>query len=130
MFAFAITLVLAAMVALGPATAAAQTAPGPPQGPEAVQLQPKEKEAAKSSEAAKPPGTEAKTAKEAEVLGPVVVTATKTAVPLSLSPFSTEVITGKAIEEKKVPSVREALRGARGLHVVGTGREGSQTSRS
>ena len=128
MFAFAITLVMAALVALGPATAAAQTTPGQTKGPEAVQLQPKEKEVAKSSEAAKPPGTEAQTAKKAEELGPVVVTATKTVVPLSLSPFSTEVITGQAIEEKQVPSVREALRGARGLHVVGTGREGSQTS--
>jgi len=128
MFALAITLVMAALVALGPATAAAQTAPGPTKGPEAVQLQPKEKEVAKSSEAAKPPGPEAKTAKEAEELGPVVVTATKTAVPLSLSPFSSEVITGQVIEEKQVLTVKEALRGARGLHVVQTGRGGGTTT--
>ncbi|MDV2504178.1 MAG: TonB-dependent receptor [bacterium] len=123
MFAFVFTLYLAAVVALAPLPAAAQSTAGPPQGgSETVESQVGAKESSEAPESSGPTG------EEAEELGPVVVTATKTAVPVSLSPFSTEVITGQDIEEKQVTSVKEALRTARGLHVVSTGREGAQTS--
>ena len=120
MFALAITLVMAALVALGPATAAAQTAPGLPQGPEAVQLQPKEKEVAKSSEAAKPPGPEAKTAKEAEELGPVIVTATRTPEPLWRVPAHVTVIRAEDIERSTAQDIPELLRHEAGIFVTKT----------
>jgi vitamin B12 transporter len=123
MFAFIVTLLMAVVIGLGPPTATAQTTTGPPEGSELVQPQ---TEAQESTEAAG--STEPSIGEEAEELGPVVVTATKTAVPLSLSPFSTEVISGRDVEENQVPSVKEALRGARGLHVVQTGRGGGTTA--
>jgi len=123
MFAFVFTLYLAAVVALAPLPAAAQSTAGPPQGgSETVESQVGAKESSEAPESSGPTG------EEAEELGPVVVTATKTAVPVSLSPFSTEVITGQDIEEKQVPTVKEALRTARGLHVVQSGRSGGTTS--
>ncbi len=123
MFAFVFTLYLAAVVAFVPLPAAAQSTAGPPQGgSETVESQVGAKESSEAPESSGPTG------EEAEELGPVVVTATKTAVPVSLSPFSTEVITGQDIEERQVSSVKEALRTARGLHVVQTGRGGGVTT--
>ncbi|MDA2916878.1 TonB-dependent receptor, partial [Nitrospinae bacterium AH_259_B05_G02_I21] len=122
MFAFVFTLYLAAVVAFVPLPAAAQSTAGPLQGSETVESQAGAQESSEAPESSGPTG------EEAEELGPVVVTATKTAVPLSLSPFSTEVITGQDIEEKQVTSVKEVLRTARGLHVVQTGRGGEVSS--
>ncbi len=117
MFAFAITLVMAALVALGPATAAAQTAPGLPQGPEAVQLQPKEKEVAKSSEASKPQEKteEKKTVEKTEVhlIPPIMVTASRlrdVLFDLSRIPAQVRVVTEEEIETSKARTVPEVIK--------------------
>lgn len=121
MFAFVVTLLLAASVALGPTGAAAQSTKAPSSTVKASG-------AAKSTEPARTESTSSQGTGQAEVVGAVVVTATKTALPLSRSPFSTEVISGQELEDKQVPSVKEALRTARGLKVVQTGRGGGTTS--
>jgi vitamin B12 transporter len=129
MFAFVVSLILAATLALAPAKAGAEPkkeAPASQEATEASKAKEKTSESAKSTEQTSAgPATKST---EAEVVGPVVVTATRNLLPLTLSPFSTEVISGQAVEDKKTPSVTEAIRGARGLHVVKQGREGSQTS--
>jgi len=61
-------------------------------------------------------------------LGPVVVTATKTEVPLNEVTSSVTVITEQEIQEKKAKTVSEVLRDVPGLDVAQTGGPGGATS--
>jgi len=61
-------------------------------------------------------------------LGPVVVTATKTEVPLNEVTSSVTVITEQDIQEKKAKTVSEVLRDVPGLDVAQTGGPGGVTS--
>jgi len=60
-----------------------------------------------------------------QVLEEVVVTATKTPVPVSQLTSAVEVITGEELEQKKIPMVVDALRLAQGLSVFQSGGPGT-----
>src|SRR3989441_10149367 len=60
-----------------------------------------------------------------QVLEEVVVTATKTPVPVSQLTSAVEVITGEQLEQKKIPMVVDALRLAQGLSVFQSGGPGT-----
>jgi vitamin B12 transporter len=64
---------------------------------------------------------------EAEA-APVVVSATRTEIPLDQSPATISVVTPQEIEEKQIERVSEALREVPGLSVVQTGTPGQLTS--
>ena len=74
-----------------------------------------------SSPAAQPLEAEAQTA-------PVIVSATRTDIPLSESPASASVITAEDMERKQIERVGDALREVPGLAVVQTGTQGQLTS--
>lgn len=65
---------------------------------------------------------------EIPTLDPVVVTATRTEVPLSQAASSVTIIDRKTIEEKHLITVSEALREVPGLGIVQTGGPGGTTS--
>ena len=60
-----------------------------------------------------------------QVLEEVVVTATKTPVPVSQLTSAVEIITGEELEQKKIPMVVDALRLAQGLSVFQSGGPGT-----
>src|SRR3989454_5391730 len=60
-----------------------------------------------------------------QVLEEVVVTATKTPVPVSQLTSAVEIITGEELEQKKIPMVVDALRLAQGLSVFQSGAAGT-----
>src|SRR6266480_1217045 len=64
---------------------------------------------------------------EAEA-APVIVSATRTDIPLDQSPASVSVITSEDIEQKQIERVSNALREVPGLSVVQTGTAGQLTS--
>jgi vitamin B12 transporter len=59
---------------------------------------------------------------------PVVVTATRTDIPLDQSPATVSVVTSEDIEEKQIERLADALREVPGLSVVQTGAPGQLTS--
>jgi vitamin B12 transporter len=59
---------------------------------------------------------------------PVIVSATRTDIPLDQSPASVSVITSEEIEQKQIERVSDALREVPGLSVVQTGTPGQLTS--
>jgi vitamin B12 transporter len=59
---------------------------------------------------------------------PVVVSATRTEIPLDQSPASVSVISSEELEEKQIERVADALREVPGLSVVQTGTPGQLTS--
>src|SRR5438067_6093693 len=59
---------------------------------------------------------------------PIVVTATRTDIPLDQSPASISVVTSQDIEEKQIERVADALRQVPGLSVVQSGAPGQLTS--
>jgi len=59
---------------------------------------------------------------------PIVITATRTDIPLDQSPASTSVVTSQDIEEKQIERVADALREVPGLSVVQSGAPGQLTS--
>src|SRR5437660_8446061 len=61
-----------------------------------------------------------------QVLEEVVVTATKTPVPVSQLTSAVEVIRGEELEQKKIPMVVDALRLAQGLSVIEGGGPGTR----
>src|SRR5881296_2706754 len=63
-----------------------------------------------------------------EVLEEVVVTATKTPVPVSQLTSAVEVIKGEELEEKKIKTVADALRLAQGVTVNSSGGPGTLTT--
>src|SRR3569832_2515616 len=76
-----------------------------------------------------PAGAEgAASAEEIPTLEPVVVTSTKTEVPLAQAAGSVTIIDRKIIEEKRLITVGEALREVPGLDLVQTGGPGGTTS--
>jgi len=58
----------------------------------------------------------------------VVVSATRTEIPLTQSPASTSIVTSEDIEQKQIERVADALREVPGLAVVQTGTAGQLTS--
>src|SRR5437763_16894435 len=64
---------------------------------------------------------------EAEA-APVIVSATRTEIPLDQSPASVSVVTAEDIEQKQTQRVSNALREVPGLSVVQTGTAGQLTS--
>ncbi|MFZ3374289.1 MAG: TonB-dependent receptor plug domain-containing protein, partial [Chthoniobacterales bacterium] len=64
---------------------------------------------------------------EAEA-GPVIVSATRTDIPLDRSPTSVSVISSDDLEQKQIERVSDALREVPGLDVVQTGTPGQLTS--
>src|SRR6185295_6658415 len=67
-------------------------------------------------------------AEPAEVLDPVVVTATKTSVPVGETGSSVTVIDRQEIESRQVTDMLQILRNAPGLTVIQSGSRGSATS--
>src|SRR5438552_9169918 len=63
-----------------------------------------------------------------QVLEEVVVTATKTPVPVSQLTSAVEVIKGEELEEKKIKTVADALRLAQGVTVNSSGGPGTLTT--
>src|SRR2546428_13628104 len=61
-----------------------------------------------------------------DVLEEVVVTATKTLVPVSQLTSAVEVIKGEELERKKIKTVIDALRLAQGISVMAGGGPGAQ----
>src|SRR6185503_5670916 len=61
-------------------------------------------------------------------LKPIVITATRTAVPSALVPAATTVLRGADLEARGVRTVAEALELVPGAHIVETGSYGGQTS--
>jgi vitamin B12 transporter len=59
---------------------------------------------------------------------PIVITATRTDIPLDQAPASTSVVTSQDIEEKQIERVADALREVPGLSVVQSGAPGQLTS--
>src|SRR5438093_11542555 len=59
---------------------------------------------------------------------PIVITATRTDIPLDQAPASTSVVTSQDIEEKQIERVADALRQVPGLSVVQSGTAGQLTS--
>ncbi len=66
-----------------------------------------------------------KSASESE---PIVITGTRTDIPLDQAPASTSVMTSQDIEEKQIERVADALREVPGLSVVQSGAPGQLTS--
>ncbi len=73
-------------------------------------------------------GAEGASSEDIPTFPPVVVTATKTEVPLAQAASSVTIIDRKTIEEKHLTTVSEALREAPGLDIVQTGGAGGTTS--
>ena len=67
------------------------------------------------------------TEEEVETMEPVVVSATKTPVPVSHLTSAVEVITGEQIKKRKIKTVTEALRLAQGLVIFESGGPGAQS---
>ena len=65
---------------------------------------------------------------QAPVAEPVVVSGTRTDIPLDQSPASVSVVTSLDIEQKQIERVSDALREVAGLNVVQTGTPGQLTS--
>src|SRR6266849_10235362 len=63
-----------------------------------------------------------------QVLEEVVVTATKTPVPVSQLTSAVEVIKGEELEQKKIKMVADALRIAQGVTVTSSGGPGTLTT--
>ena len=59
---------------------------------------------------------------------PIVITGTRTDIPLDQAPASTSVVTSQDIEEKQIERVADALREVPGLSVVQSGAPGQLTS--
>src|SRR5437762_109548 len=59
---------------------------------------------------------------------PIVITATRTDIPLDQAPASTSVVTSQDIEERQIERVADALREVPGLSVVQSGAPGQLTS--
>jgi vitamin B12 transporter len=59
---------------------------------------------------------------------PIVITGTRTDIPLDQSPASVSIVTSQDMEEKQIERVADALREAPGLSVVQTGTAGQLTS--
>src|SRR5256885_3660701 len=59
---------------------------------------------------------------------PVIVSATRTGIPLDQSPASVSVITSEDLDQKQIERVSDALREVPGLSVVQTGTPGQLTS--
>src|SRR6185295_18756597 len=64
----------------------------------------------------------------AEVMEPVVVTATKTSIPVGETGSSVTVIDRQQIESRQVTDMLQILRNAPGLTVIQSGTRGSSTS--
>lgn len=75
-----------------------------------------------------PPALAGQEPTDTAVLKPVVVTATRFAVPLDAVPYAVTVINGAALREQGIRTVTEALRTVPGANVVATGSYGSVTS--
>jgi len=59
---------------------------------------------------------------------PIVITGTRTDIPLDQAPASTSVVTSQDIEERQIERVADALRQVPGLSVVQSGTAGQLTS--
>src|SRR6266404_2334104 len=81
--------------------------------------------AMRAQDAVRSTSTDQEQAAESE---PVVVSATRTGIPLDRSPASVSVISSEDLEQKQIERVSDALREVPGLAVVQTGTPGQLTS--